>query len=225
MTFALFLSLAGIAVLDSLNPSLFIAQFFLLTTPKPVPRILAYIAGIVAVYIGGGMLILLGLREVIATFFSGVSPESGAIGQLAIGLALLVFGLWFKAAPAAPGEGKKPRSLSLGAAFIFGIVVNVNELTTALPYFVALEQIGAARLDLLPSLVSLLFYNLIFSLPLFLFLALFIRYRERFTRQLNAITRWTQTWAPRIMKYAAIIFGAVLALNGAFYFLRGSPLF
>jgi len=73
MNIGLLAALVGIAVVDSLNPSLFMGQFFLLTQPRPVPRSLQYIAGILTVNGMGGLLILAGIR-------ASTGPTSGFCG-------------------------------------------------------------------------------------------------------------------------------------------------
>lgn len=214
LTAPLLASIIGIAVLDSLNPSLFLAQFYLITTPRPTPRLLSYIAGILVVNFFGGLLILGGLRTLITDFFGGLSENHTLLLQLGIGLAILAFGLWYKAeAEATPGEVKKPRSLLPWHTFLLGMVVMVNELTTALPYFVAIERIAAAGLPLLLNLLALVIYNFIFSLPLLAFLGLFLLFRERFATQLTALTRFIERWIPRFIKYLSIVFGAGLMLG------------
>lgn len=225
MTTGLFFSLIGIAIVDSLNPSLFIAQLYLFTTPKPIPRILTYIAGILTVNYLGGLLILSGLRTLIGAAL--VALSSGVLFglQLALGLAILGFGLWYKAATSEVGEAKKPRSLSLARTFLFGMAVMVNELTTALPYFVALERLSQEQLPLAGNLVSLLLYNFIFALPLLAFVGLFLWLRSRFTVTIERINGWVMLWMPRIIKYGAILLGATLAFNALIFFLTDSPLF
>jgi cytochrome c biogenesis protein CcdA len=215
MTLPLIASIIGIALVDSLNPSLFIAQFYLLTTPRPTTRILSYIAGLLLVNYVGGLLILGGLRTVISEFVSGISPGTLLGGQIVLGLAILAFGLWFKAKPAELGEAQKPRSLQPIHTFVLGMGVMVNELTTALPYFVGLERIAAAQMPLLLNLLALLVYNLIFALPLFGFLALYLRLRDRFNAQIARITAWVGVWAPRFIKWASILFGLFLLVNAA----------
>ncbi len=210
MTLSLMLSLTGIAVVDSLNPSLFIAQFYLLTTPKPAARISAYIAGVLVVNFFGGLLVLGGVRTVVAEFFSSISPAVLSGGQLVLGVVLVIFGLWYSAAPQPQAEPKKPRSLLPVHTFLLGMVVMVNELSTALPYFLAIERIAQAQIDVATSVGALILYNGIFALPLFGFLALFLAYRSRFTRQIDAINRWIQKWMPRLLKYGALILGLVL---------------
>lgn len=216
----LILSLVGIALVDSLNPSLFIAQFYLFTTPRPGPRVLSYILGVLSSYYVGGLLLLTGIGAVISSAVQQISPEVGALAQVFIGLAALLFGIFYRAQRSAqPADGPKPRSLGLIAAFIFGIVVMGQELTTALPYFVAIERIVEARLSVPEILLALALYNLVLGLPLLAFLGLFLRYRERFTAQLNRISDWTRIWTPRLLKGAAVIFGLALLVNGVVSFV------
>jgi len=217
MTATLFLSLLGIAFLDSLNPSLFLAQFYLLTTPRPVPRILSYIAGVLLVNFGGGLLILAGVRTLVANLLSSWSGDTLRGLQLALGLAILAFGLWFRI-DAAEGEGRKPRSLQPIHTFALGMGVMLNELTTALPYFVAIERIAQAQLSAAGNLLALGAYNLVFGLPLLGFLLLVVTFRRRFASVLERVTRAVRLWMPRLVKWGSL-FGAVLALDAAVYFL------
>jgi cytochrome c biogenesis protein CcdA len=225
MMSTLLLSLVVIALLDSLNPSLFIAQFFLLTTPQPVPRILSYIAGVLVVNFGGGLLILVGLRGMIADFFSSVSTSTYDGLQIVVGVAILLFGLWYRPDTATGGEIKKPRSWQPVHTFLFGMVVMLNEITTALPYFVAIERIAQAQLGSVGNVLALVLYNAIFSVPLFGFLGLFVAYHQHFLTRLDRISRAAQVWVPRLTKYLSILFGALLALNAISRFILGTELF
>jgi len=63
-----------------------------------------------------------------------------------------------------------------------------SELSTALPYFVAIERLASAGVAGLEAVAVLVLYNLIFALPLFAFLGLFTAYRGRFTAQTKRIT-------------------------------------
>lgn len=213
MTTTLILSLLAAALLDSFNPSLFLAQFYLLTTPRPTPRILTYIAGIVVAYFVSGWLLLNGAQAFVVNWLQTLDLRVGAVLQIGIGVLLLAFGVWYKGNHN-PEEARKPKSLRLGYTFLFGMVVIVNEVPTALPYFVAIEQLSSARLSAPLSAAMLLGYNLVFVIPLLLFLALFIALRERFTRQITALTVFIQRWTPRVLKFAAVIFGALLLFGG-----------
>jgi cytochrome c biogenesis protein CcdA len=225
MTAALVSSIMGIALLDSLNPSLFLAQFYLLTTPKPAWRIVTYIAGILVVNFVGGLLIFGGLRQVVTLLFDNLDVTLGFGLQLLLGAAALGFGIFYKVVRSAPEEGKQPKSLHPAQTFVFGMVVMINELTTALPYFVAIERLTEANLPALGTVGMLALYNLVFALPLFGFLAAFLMLRQQFLTQINRISEWVQVWTPRLFKWAAVLFGAVLVANAAAYFITGQSLF
>jgi cytochrome c biogenesis protein CcdA len=211
MTLSLILTLIGIGIVDSLNPSLFIAQFYLLTTPKPAPRILAYIFGVWVVMVVGGLLILSGFRTIVSQIINGIPPEVGVGLQLVVGVALVIFGLWYRAKPAEEGEAQKPHSYSLWAGFLLGMVVMINEISTALPYFIAIERIADAQLSWQENVFAILWYNMFFSLPLFAFLGGFLLLKDRFMQQINVINAWIRVWTPRILKYGALILG-ILAI-------------
>lgn len=225
MTVSLLLSLIGIGLVDSLNPSLFVAQFYLLTTPRPAVRIISYITGILTVNFLAGVLILSGVRTLLADVLTAMNLNVLYGVQLAIGLAILVFGLWMRIATAQPEEAQKPRSLHPWHTFVLGMVVMVNEITTALPYFVAIEQIAQAALTTPQNLLALVIYNLVFSLPLFGFLLLALTFRERFARQLEGINQWIAHWVPRVIKYGSVVFGGVLSVDAAIFLLTGTAFF
>ena len=224
MNAALLATIGGIAVLDSLNPSLFLAQFYLLTTARPVPRIFSYITGVVATNFLGGLVFLAGAQALILGLLARLSPSWLYGGGLALGIALLIVGLWMPRTAHTGGQPRQPRSLHPLHAFILGTAVMINELTTAVPYFVAIERITHAGLTIGMAVVSLAIYNLIFALPLFVFLALFIAYGSRFAAQTERISAAIAIWTPRVIKYGALLAGAFLALNAVTFFVCGSGL-
>lgn len=225
MSLALITSLVGIALFDSVNPSLFLAQFYLIATPKPVPRLVSYFAGVLLVNFVGGLLFLGGAQALIANFLQHLGGHVLYGVQLVLGLALLLFGLWLKSEAGADPVVKTPRSLHPGHTFLLGMAVMLNELTTALPYFIAVERISWAQLSLPGDLFALLLYNLVFALPLVGFLLLFMVYRQRSAEQLERLSRKVRVWTPRVVKYGSVAFGAVLVVNGAAFLLAGVALF
>lgn len=221
MHFDLMISIVLIAIVDSLNPSLFVAQFYLFTAAKPTARILSYIAGVLLVNFTGGLLIVMGLRVVIGDFISTINTSTLYGIQLIIGVGLIGFGVWYRAQKMTVNGVKQPRSLKPFFTFILGMVVMLNEITTALPYFIAIERVVGAGLTPVGNVLALLLYNFIFSLPLFGFLLLFLIYRQRFASQLERISDWVASWTPRILKYGTLTFGFVLAINASAYFITG----
>jgi cytochrome c biogenesis protein CcdA len=225
MISGLALPIIGIAIVDSLNPSLFIAQLVLLATTRPTTRVVTYIAGVLFVMLVGGVVILAGARQFVTDAIASIAPTTGVTIVLVIGIVILVAGWRMKwDAPVNAAPGQQPRSLHPIATFGFGMVVMVNEITTALPYFVALERIAAARVDLTTTAVLLILYNFVFALPLFGFLIAYLYARERFVSQTDAVNGWITKSMPRIAKITFIGVGAVLVLHGALFFMTGQGL-
>jgi cytochrome c biogenesis protein CcdA len=218
MTPALLLTVIGIAALDSLNPSLFLGQFYLMTADRPVRRIWSYIGGLLTVNYLGGVLFLSGFSVLLGSFVAQLHPNLVNWLLLALGVALVIFGLRLRVTPAsAPAPDLPVRSGASGVlgSFALGALIMLNELTTALPYLAAVERIAAAGLSWGGNLVILGIYNLIFSLPLLLFLGLFVRLRGRFTAQIERISAAVHLWTLRIFKYGSLIGGALLAVWAA----------
>lgn len=212
MTLALLLSLVGIAVLDSLNPSLFVALVYLMTTPQPTLRSLSYIAGVLHVNFAGGILILSGARTLFNDWFTDISDSTLTLLQLVLGFALIGFGWWMKL-DADMNPTRKPRTLSSFHTFILGMVVMLNELTTALPYFIAIERLAQAQLGTVDNLLALIIYNLIFAAPLLGFLGGFLLLRQRLLHSLEKMNHWLGYWMPRVIKYGAVVFGVGLVIE------------
>lgn len=225
MTGSLLLALVGLALFDSVNPSLFIAQFYLITTPRPIPRLLSYIAGVVVANIAGGVLLLSGAQAFLVGLISQMDAATLNWAKLVLGLALLLFGLLFRIMKAQHTTAKQPRSLHPLHTFALGIVVMVNELTTALPYFVAIERIAQAQLDTVSNLLLLVLYNTLFAAPLFGFVILFLAFRERFTARLDQLSQAVSYWTPRLVKYGSILFGGVLMVDATWRILTEAKLF
>ena len=62
MTSTFLATLAGIAVLDSINPTANAMHLYLLTLPRPVRRSIAFTAGILLANFIGGVLAVLGAQ-------------------------------------------------------------------------------------------------------------------------------------------------------------------
>ncbi|BAU13654.1 hypothetical protein LEP3755_41940 [Leptolyngbya sp. NIES-3755] len=66
--FELLGTLAAIALLDSINPNAMTVQIYLLSTPKPIPRSIAFIFGDFLAAWLSGMLIALGVMQFVSNF-------------------------------------------------------------------------------------------------------------------------------------------------------------
>jgi len=225
MTTTLLVSLIGLALFDSLNPSLFVALLYLLLTLRSVLRILSYIAGVLVVNYFGGLLLLVGVQETIGRLLENLGNEALFGIQFLLGMVLVIFGFLFKATgKSAHDIAKKLRSTKPVHTFLLGMAVMLNEITSALPYFGAIERIIQTRLGTIGNLLALTAYNDVFSLPLFGFLALFVAYGQRFISQVDRVTQPVMIWTVRIIKHGSVVLGIVLILDTVMFFITGAGL-
>jgi cytochrome c biogenesis protein CcdA len=220
-------SLIAIAALDSLNPTAIALQVYLLSTPRPVPRSLAFIAGIFSAYWTSGLLVILGLdkliKSVIANAGFSLSDSLVYTIQLLIGLILLIVGLTLKTSSQVEPV-KHPKNLTIMRTFLLGMSVTVLEIPTALPYFAAIEQIVRAQLDLLAIVSVLGLYNLIFVLPPIALVVLYMAFhRQSFALDLiQRIHRSIAIYAPKILRVLLLGLGILLIADSLAYAL-GHP--
>jgi cytochrome c biogenesis protein CcdA len=188
---AVLLSVLGIAVLDSINPSALVATIaLLLRGGSYTPKVLTYVTGIFVTYFGIGAALMLGLGA------AGSVLRDGAVGTVAygaqgvLGAAMLGYALFAPSKPkprATGGGGVLPRSLGPWGLLLLGATVTAVEFTTALPYLGAIGIMTAEALPVSRWLPLLLAYNAIFVAPPLLLLAAYRafgpRLRARLARQ------------------------------------------
>ena len=208
----LFIAVLGLALLDSLNPMLFAGELYVLRGAHPERRAFAFIAGVFVVMVVGGLLLAGGLTRWVAAYFSRLPDEVWLLAQVALGLGLVLFGLSYRT-HADVRVVRKPPSGLLGP-FLFGALLMLNEVTTAVPYFAAIALMSEASLAPSEWLIGLLVYNLVFVVPLLMFVAVHRAYRDHFDVVSDRIDGWMRKWGPRVLRYGSLAFG-VLLLGGA----------
>ncbi|RUS97584.1 hypothetical protein DSM106972_083210 [Dulcicalothrix desertica PCC 7102] len=204
----LLISIATIALVDSINPNAMAVHIYLLSTPKPVARALAFIAGDFTASWIAGILLSLGISQVIRFVFTQLGSVIYVL-QLLIGVALIYLGCNLNRF-LNQSQTKRPKSLSPGSAFILGGTIAFVEAPTALPYLAAIERITRENLRL-PQLMSVIaFYNLIFVLPLITLLVIYLIFRNNAATLLQKIHQSVTKWFPKVMKFILIILGLLL---------------
>ena len=228
---ALLPSLMAIAALDSLNPSAIALQVYLLGTPKPIPRSIAFVIGIFIAYWTSGLLAVLGLDRLIQTVIvnSGFSLSTPLfyIIQFLTGIILLIVGVTLRI-PTQSEPVKAPQKLNLARTFLLGMSVTILELPTALPYFAAIEQIVRANLDLFSIASILALYNLIFVLPPIALVVIYLFFhRQSFALSLiQRINRSIAVYSPHIIRFLILGLGIFLiadSLSHSLASIFGNP--
>ena len=208
----LFIAVLGLALLDSLNPMLFAGELYVLRGAYPERRAFAFIAGVFVVMVFGGVLLAAGLTQWVETYFSRLPDGVWLQAQVALGLGLVLFGLSYRTQAEVRAVRKPPSGLF--GPFLFGALLMLNEVTTAVPYFAAIALMSEASLTPSEWLIGLLVYNLVFVVPLLMFVAVHRVYRDRFDVLSDRIDGWMRKWGPRVLRFGSIAFGMLL-LGGA----------
>src|SRR3712207_1283689 len=146
-------SLLGLALLDSINPSaLAVTIYLLLQGGSYAPRVLTYLSAVFTSYLGIGVLLMLGLGSV----WEYVDGPGAYVVQGIAGALLLGYAVFAPEKPRREGKTRTPRSRSLGAIFLLGVTITVVEFSTAFPYLGAIAILADADLAVekwLPMLV------------------------------------------------------------------------
>ncbi|NJR52717.1 MAG: hypothetical protein HC780_27270 [Leptolyngbyaceae cyanobacterium CSU_1_3] len=215
--------LVAIAAIDSLNPTATAIQVYLLTTPKPVGRAIAFITGIFLAYWIVGVLATLGLARFVQWVFETHSEWISLI-QCILGIALLYVGWTLDSSSNAHKLLKnKPNSLRPIHTFFLGMSVTFLEAPTAFPYLAAIQQIAQAKLSFSDLVGLLSIYNLVFVMPLIGLLGIYVAFQSKSTDLLKQINRAITTWSSKILRVLLLVTGTFLLVNGITSIL-GRPL-
>ncbi|MGW6441549.1 GAP family protein [Lentzea sp. NPDC055074] len=217
------LGVAGLALLDSANPSALAVTVYLLLTGGRVGRkVLAYVAGIVSVYLPAGVALLLGAGFVGDRLSAAVSSDVGYVLQGVIGVVLLVYGYW----PRKPRQDDEPdraekrlsESQSLGAVFGLGALISVVEFSTAFPYLGAIGVLGSAQQPFVLNLLVLVGYNAVMVLPPLAICGAFLLFRDRVEPHLRRVRKKLVEETRKTFLWILTAVGALLVLSAVHHF-------
>lgn len=165
ITSELLLSIAGLALLDSLNPATIVTvTLILLAAPKR--------AGLTALsaVIGAALTVF----AVGASIFLSAGAAAGAVDSLMVGLRFLAFGaagiyLIYSGIKRFRDRARKVISLPVWfsplTALPFGILVTGADLPNAFPYFISIERMVTNQVSQSSGLLIILGYTIIYCLP------------------------------------------------------------
>ncbi len=189
MSADLLLLIAGLALLDSLNPATIVSVALILLTAQRRPALTA-----AAVVVGAALTVF----TVGAVLFLSASAVAGAVDGVLLGLRFLAFGAAGAALVLAGFRrlrDRPRRPLALpewfrpATALPFGIVVTAADLPNAFPYFIAIERMLAASIDPATGLLVLAGYAALYCVPCLVLLAIGLVSRERTRSWLQRVTR------------------------------------
>lgn len=167
---SLTLVVAAIALPDSINPSLILTDLYLAAGPHPARRTAMFAIAVFAVTFFGGVLVALGLADLVGSLLPRLSSAVKYSLVVAGGVSLGLGGMAIWAKRRALSNRRSPETKSTAShhqsAALIGAGIAGVELLTAFPYFAAITIIVGSGVSA-PSKVLLLgVYSLVYVLPL-----------------------------------------------------------
>jgi cytochrome c biogenesis protein CcdA len=160
------LVVAGIAAVDSLNPTTIGPALLLAVRDHPVPRILQFAAGFFVVNLAAGVLLVLGPGQLLLSLIPNLSGHAKHLLEVSGGVVLLILavGLWVGRRRLIRSKVEEARPPS-GSALAVGAGIALAELPTALPYIAAIAAIDAAPVSVPEQILLVVVFNVIFIAP------------------------------------------------------------
>ena len=211
-------SLIPLLVVDVLNPVLFALLVVAVGSIRPLANSTAFLAGHTASYFLSGVVIALGLNEIIDRL-NNPRPVDFVI-ELFIGMFCL-WGAW-ASQNGKTGETKTPSAeLTPTYCFGFGAIVNFTGVPFALPYFAAINQILKANLSVESSIFLLIFYNIAYALPFLMVPILIALIGEDCKPFVLKISNLLTAIADRAMPVVMLLLGIALIGDALAYLIVG----
>jgi cytochrome c biogenesis protein CcdA len=207
------LIVAGIAIVDSLNPGTIGPALVLAASAHPVRSILAFAAGFLVVNVAAGILLALGPGHWLFSLLPDPSEGLKHWGAVVVGVVLLAGALLLtrRKPKADPGVPARRRA---GSAPLFGAGLAVVELPTAFPYFAALAAINAAHLSLPREVTLIVLFNVLFLAPVIVIALLIGFFPSEWERFIDPLRRWTSVHWPRLLAAVLTVGGVALTVFG-----------
>src|SRR5436190_3349462 len=198
------LLIAGMGLIDSLNPATIAVGVVLGTTERPLWRLAAYAGGIFGVYLLGGLVLTLGPSELIRTATS--RPDSTVFnaaliiaGAVAIGFAAWVFA-HRRDETKIPDVAMKP-----GSALALGAGMTAVDLPTAFPYFAAIVAIVGKGLKVPAEIGLLVLFNAMYILPIVLIGVVVVVLGDRAEGVLVKVRGFITRWSPILLSLLSVV--------------------
>jgi cytochrome c biogenesis protein CcdA len=214
------LIVAGIALVDMLNPATIAPALVLAVSPRPVPRVLGFGVGYFLVNLAGGILIVLGPGQWIESAIPSPGDHLKHVLELVGGVLLLTAALVLvllrgRLARAEQREEESPPTRRSNSAVATGAGLALVEFPTAFPYFAAIAVIEAAALSVPKDIVLIFVFNAIFLAPVFLLALVIGRFPKLQTTLIEPLRRWIGKNWPLLLAGILALAGAALVVVGA----------
>lgn len=187
MTPALLAGIAGLALLDALNPATIagVALILLAPLPRPVLTAVAFVLGAYGVVVLVGLGIYLGADAAAEALSAGLTwLRRVAFGLAAVALA--VSGVR-RLRDRERGPVALPGWVGPWTAAPLGVLMTGADLPNAFPYFIAIERLVAAEVGHGSAVAVLLGYGVVYCLPCLVLLLVAVARGDRVRDRLRGV--------------------------------------
>lgn len=210
LTLAIVISIIGLAALDSINPLELLAALFIFTIKKPVSRFFPYVVAIFSLHFLVGFILYYTLHFILnLNIFD--SPIFDRSLEIIAGIFLIIVGIKMKKHN--KSTIKKVLNPKPIYTFLLGLGITASALPSSAVYFSALGIIANDDLGFSSLALLLFIYNIIFILPLFILLLIYLLLRKRSEKIFAKIRNFIQHRLNSILKIFIIFVGAFLLLD------------
>ena len=168
--FGLALAVVAIAIPDSLNPSLIVTDVYFAIGEHPFRRTLAFAMAAFVVTLAAGLLIALGLGDLIISLLPKLSHQVKWDVLTCVGVLMVAAGvaIWLRRHQLGASEppSKHAHHGSGSSAALAGAGIAGVEILTAFPYFGAIALIVGASVSGTSKVALLVLYCVVYVLPL-----------------------------------------------------------
>lgn len=214
LTLSIVLSIAALALVDSINPVELAAGIFLFTTKKPIARFLPYTIGIFFFHLIVGFIFYYGFHFILDLHIFD-SHIFDRIIELIGGIVLICLGILMKKKNKIKTQAiASPSPLS---TFLLGIGITASAIPTSAAYYSALGIIANDKLGFDSLGLLLLMYNLIFVLPLFILLAIYLIFQDKSQAIFEKVRNFIALHLNKILRVIVILIGLYLIVDFSLY--------
>ncbi|MFE3573577.1 GAP family protein [Lysinibacillus sp. NPDC059133] len=157
--------LGGLALLDTLSPTIIGITLFLVLTDNRnlTSRLFAYLLTVGLLYFSLGIIMMLGLNFIMEAFSNIFQNKIVSWVIFIVGVILFIASFFIPANK--KSNIPKPKTQSIFSIIIIGVTTFIIEAGTALPYFAAIGLLTTIDIPFYQWLLIIAAYNIIMILP------------------------------------------------------------
>jgi len=211
---------------DSLNPFTIAVHILLLGILKNVNRISIYVAGILIVYLVGGIAIFTGFSAVsdfLVEQFALIPDFVLYSIEGILGIILVIYGILEWRKNSQKKQVSKNLDVSTWALIVLGAGGTLTDLPTAIPYLGFIAKMTEMRIDILTGILFLIGYCFIYTFPLLLIWVLYLKFQDRIKDKMELVVKRIESVNKYIIVTFSEIIGIIFILDSVLFFL-GIPI-